>query len=242
MKKILGHECHDQHDLMQVVMFEAGGVNAETLLPSSSTSKIVDVSWPYPDVLCEIKSITVNRPTVDSVQTGLGEVLSKDAPKFGGPILFGRGRINTSDVPPETGANMLRKIGEPVYKDLKKANKQIKESRIALDRADAHGVVAIICPPHELDLEVLGWVVWDATREGKLSAVQHCLVAQTPLLAPFGDYKNLSSALTCIKCKPDAASLNSWLPSLTAAWTKAHNDQPPIFGIPPKGWHGQTHE
>jgi hypothetical protein len=88
---------------------------------------------------------------------------------------------------------MLRIVGRGVQKAVNEANRQIKATRDALGRPDAKGCITIISPPHELSPESMAWLIKDALRGGRNSAINSALIAQSPLLAPFGTFPDHSS-------------------------------------------------
>lgn len=117
----------------------------------------------------------------------------RDTPRFGGPLAWGRVRINLADLPKESASNMMRTVGRGVQKAVKDANQQIKATRNALGRPQARGCVVIISPPHELLPQGMSWLVGDTLRDGRNSAINSVLIAQTPVLAPFGTFPDNSS-------------------------------------------------
>ena len=135
-----------------------------------------------------MKSIEVDRPSDPNVQAQIGAGLIRDASRFGGPIRFGKNRVEVSKLSQPTARNLMRTIGRSVQKTIDEANRQIKATRKALGRASAKGCIALISPPHELSPKVMGWLADDALRGGRNSAINCVMIAQTPLLAPFGSF------------------------------------------------------
>lgn len=190
---LYGRDCADQHDLMIAILLAAGGLDAESLTPNDWVGRVADVVFDRDDWIFEVKSVVVDRPSDPKVKAKLGEGLMRDAARFGGPIGWGRNRVKLADLPKETSSNMMRTVGRSVQKAVKDANQQIKATRTALGRPDAKGCVAIISPPHELLPQGMSWLVGDTLRDGRNSAINSVLIAQTPLLAPFGNFPDSSS-------------------------------------------------
>lgn len=224
--------------MLVAALLAAGGCHAEELRPEGIQSQVADIFFQGETAIVEVKSLTTDRPTMSSVQLAVGEQLARDAPKFGGPIVYGKRRVELTDLPEPTAKNVLRKIGQPVIDAVKKANKQIKATKSLIGIPDALGCVGLICPPHDLDHKVLAWLVADAVREGKNSSVNCVIIAQTPLLAPFGIFATGSSAMMFVG--RDGQNLpESLRRRIGAEWATAHG-QEFIEGYPEPGWHGQS--
>lgn len=55
------------------VLLAVGGIDAETLKPKGSNSKIADVIFPGEDWIFEIKSLDADRPNDRAVQNRVGK-------------------------------------------------------------------------------------------------------------------------------------------------------------------------
>lgn len=188
--------CKDQHELMMAVLHRAGGKSAESLVPKEAPGRIADVVFDGTEPwVFEIKSLETNRLQDTAIQEKVGERLARDAAKFGGPVPFGTVWTRVDKLPLPTARNVMRIFGQSVADGLKTASKQIKSTKEKLALPHARGCLTIICPPHELDYEVMGFIVSDAFRNNRHSGVNVVLIAQTPVLAAFGNYKSFDSSL-----------------------------------------------
>lgn len=232
-----GRECKNQHDFMQAILLASNGADAETLLPQGSRSKIADVVFRDEETwIWEIKSIEVDRPSTNSIQEKLGERMGTDQERYSGPVVFGLGRVPLRALPESTAKSFLRLLGQTVLHAVQAANKQIKATRSILNIPEAKGCLCLITPPHELDYEVIGWLVADAIREDRNSAVQSVLIAQTPVLAPFGQFTDGGSSLVPLS-RDGVALPQALLQRIAERWAEAHG-QELVIGLPPRGWHG----
>jgi len=226
-----GAHCTNQHDLLVEILKRAGGKGCETFKPPGSSSKIADVYFERENWIFEVKSLETDRPATKSIHEQVGERLAKDSPKFGGPIVFGSRRVDITSLPEPTARNVMRIIGMNVQDAVKAANAQIKATRKLLDAPNAVGCIAVICPPHELDHDVIPWLVADAIRNGKNSAVQCVLAAHTPLLAPFGRGSGNSSVI--LQGRDGVRPPSEMVEAIGTAWGEIHG-QPIVRGFPPK--------
>lgn len=230
MAEVFGRECENQHDLMVSVLLEAGGLDAEKLRPMGASGQIADVVFADSDLIVEVKSLETDRPSDPAIQRKVGEKLNSDSSQFGGPILFGTRQIDLTSLPEPTAWNILRIIGRNAQAAVDKANRQIKATKQVLNRPNALGCLALICPPHELDHDVVLQLIADAIRGGRNSAIHLAVVAHSPMLAPFGRQVGDSSLVFQGRegIRPSAAMLRK----IGAAWAAAHG-QPLIEGFPP---------
>lgn len=226
-----GALCTNQHDLLVEILKLAGGKDCEGLRPSGSASKIADVYFERENWIFEVKSLETDRPATKSIHEQVGERLAKDSPKFGGPIVFGSRRIDITSLPEPMARNVMRIIGMNVQDAVKTANTQIKATRKLLNAPDAVGCIAVICPPHELDHDVIPWLVADAIRNGKNSAVQCVLAAHTPLLSPFGRRSGDSSII--FQGRDGVRPPSDMVEAIGRVWGDIHG-QPIVWGLPPK--------
>ena len=183
---INGRECANQHDLLTAVLLAVGGVDAGTLKPKGSNSKIADVIFPAEDWIFEIKSLDADRPNDPAVQNRVGKQFDADTKKFGGPIIFGTVNVPLEKMPEPVANNLLRRMGNSVQQAAKAANRQIRATKELWGRPEARGCVAIVSPHFDLTPDTQRWLVTDAIRGSKLSSVHAFVLCQSSMLSTFG--------------------------------------------------------
>lgn len=124
----------------------AGGESCDVIL-GNSPAKRADILFREHRVIVEVKTLTIDRNKLDSVQEKSGRIMQEGALDEGGPVVFGSVAVPLSRVPPRTAERLLMNLGERVRKDLSDAHKQIEGTAQALDFA-CRGLVVIGVPAH----------------------------------------------------------------------------------------------
>lgn len=165
------------------VLIDAGGGAAESAVPSGYKGRVADVLFAEDDVIVEVKSLTTDRANDPGVGQAVGEMFAKSM-HLGAPVIFGTVGVNLHDLDPRVAANTLRIVGRRVQDVTKSANDQIKKTKVALDRPNAFGVVALITPPFKLDRKSIVWTMGDVMRDGRCSGIDLVFLVETPMATP----------------------------------------------------------
>lgn len=151
----------DLHDELVAALLAAGGVEPEALLPLAYTGKRVDVVFPTPRILVEVKSLVEDQIAINSISRRVNPIFQKWA-KLGGPIPFGTVQIPWGKMPAKMQHEMEAALAPRIEQNLKDANKQFRETKLALGWGTTFNVLAIIAPnTFQLDPSVIGRVAWN---------------------------------------------------------------------------------
>lgn len=205
-----------QHDLMMAVLQAAGGIDAETIAPVGYTKKIADIVFTTHDVIVEIKSLTTDRAAQASTADAVSEMFSRST-HIGAPIIFGSVNVKIADLPRPVATNAMRIIGRRVLDEIKAANRQVKATMQALERAGALGVLALITPPFKLDRQSIAWLMGDAMRDGRCSGIDVVLLVETPLHAPAG-VRQYGNSFLSLHSRGDRKVPDELLEAIYTAW------------------------
>lgn len=207
----------DQHELITMVLCEAGGSHAEASLPSGYAGKRADVVFASENLIVEVKSFTSDRRQDPQVATKLGEVMERNA-AFGGPIVFGTVSVRLHDLPKPIAEQALRVVGARVRKEVTSARGQIAATRAVLDMPNAYGLIVFVSPPERLGNQTIAWLINDALKHSaRVDGLDGAMVIETPLGFPADQFKsrNTFSALWSISGRkfPDGLAER-----IAAAW------------------------
>ena len=165
------------------VLERAGGRPIEAFVPSDYDGSIADILFADEDVIVEVKSLTTDRAKDASVIAEVKAMLAANR-HLGAPDPETTVSFGLHDVPPIIAAKVLRIVGKRVQAEVKNANKQIRATKVMLDRPDALGVLAIVTQPFTLDRMSVVWLTGDQFRNGSFSNVNLVLLVETPLASP----------------------------------------------------------
>ena len=215
----------DQHQLVEAVLQKSGGQEIDDLLPERYKGKKADIVFSGDNVIVEIKSLTSERSTDDSVAEKLGSVLEKGA-AYGAPIVFGEMTINVNDLPRTVAERAVRVIGARARKEVMNAARQIEQTRAILAMPDAYGLIVFISPPHVIGQQTLRWLVHNCLQQrGDFAGLDGALLIQTPLCfggqaMTFGD---TFSSLWSISGRPFPDGLGD---AIGEAWVAVTSQAP----------------
>lgn len=207
----------DQHELITIVLCEAGGSHAEDFLPSGYAGKRADVVFVSDNLIAEVKSFTSDRRQDPQVATKLGEVMERNA-AFGGPIVFGTVNVRLHDLPKPIAEQALRVVGARVRKEVTSARSQIAATRAVLEMPDAYGLIVFVSPPERMGNQTIAWLINDALKHSAhVDGLDGAMVIETPLGFPIGQFKsrNTFSAVWSISGRKFPDGLTE---RIAAAW------------------------
>jgi len=174
----------DQHELLIRVLCAAGGAEMESVLPPGYVGERADVLFGRYDVVVEVKTLATDRANDPKIWDALGQMFAENVNE-GAPIIFGQTKIGLHDLPENIAVKALRIVGKRVQREAAKANRQIKSSKAALGRANAFGLLVLVTPPSGTDRHSLVWLIKDAMRGGRCSAINGIFLVETPIASPF---------------------------------------------------------
>lgn len=205
-----------QHDLMVRVLVAAGGQQIERLTPPGYQGSIADILFVDENVIVEVKSLTTDRATDESVIAEVKAMLAANR-DLGAPDPETTTRFGLHDVPPIIAAKVLRIIGRRVQAEVKNANKQIRATKVMLGRPDALGVLAIVTQPFTLDRMSVIWLTGDRLRNGSFSNVNVVFLVETPLASP-AESRGLRNSFLSPHSRDGKALPKALLEAIFKAW------------------------
>lgn len=142
-------------------------------------------------VVVEVKSITVDRNKVDEIRKKSGQLWS-EAMKHDAPIPFGTVSLPFDGMGRALAEALLMHLGNRVRKELRSANKQIRETVAALGLDNAMGIVLMAVPAHfSLHAGFVATVAGRVLAPGKYSSIHGLIVCGVPI-----DGHTISNPLT----------------------------------------------
>jgi hypothetical protein len=130
-------------DKFYEAMRSIGGLRPAEIDPEAGRALNADVVFRDENVILEVKTLMAD-PTerADHIEK-VSAIYNRWAGRPGVPIIFGRGVINSADVPWEMGFELTRTLADPIRTAVTKANRQIRRVKASLDMPEAHGVLLL---------------------------------------------------------------------------------------------------
>ncbi|AOG02536.1 hypothetical protein BSY18_4138 (plasmid) [Blastomonas sp. RAC04] len=215
----------NQHQLIEAVFCACRGTPVDDLLPPGYKGKKADIVFSDENVIAEIKSLTSDRATDETVSAKLGSVLEEGV-AFGAPVIFGTTTINVNDLPRTVAERAVRVLGRRARKEVTSAARQIEQTRSILRMPDAYGLVVFISPAHIIGQQTLRWLIHDLLQQrGNFAGLDGALLIQTPLC--FGDrdmrFGNTYSSLWSISNRPFPEQVGD---AISEAWNDLTGQSP----------------
>ncbi|MEE9614255.1 MAG: hypothetical protein V3W31_04785 [Thermodesulfobacteriota bacterium] len=137
-KNINIEECFD------MFVKEIGGKLIKELLPKSPKTKNADYLFPESEIIvAELKCLEKDYFRDKDYKRKLNDLYSMWQSKGLVPPIYGRKTINTKDLPLECQTDVLRIVQDSIQRVIKKANKQIRETKEHLGLPHAKGLLLL---------------------------------------------------------------------------------------------------
>jgi hypothetical protein len=127
------------------VVARVGGVRVTSLFRSVPNFDNADYLFREARIIAELKVLHLDRSADQHTQTKIQGLYEKwRANREPVPLIFGNARISTKDLPEENAWELINIFREPIRQILKKANRQIKQTREHFALPDAKGLVLLV--------------------------------------------------------------------------------------------------
>jgi hypothetical protein len=182
---------------MEEILILAGGRPMADFVPSGYSGKIADVYFSGENVVAEVKSITTDRSKSPEMPTKLGDYISTNSHKYGGPVIFGEVTLRLHDLPEPLAKGSLRILGQRIQTEVAAANKQVKATKKMLGQPSAKGLLVFITPPMKIDPHTIGWLVNDAMRGDQFyRSINSVMIVRSPVSSDFQHSEGFNSFLS----------------------------------------------
>jgi len=141
-------KTEDLHDEMCAALESIGGIPPEHIRADADGSRKCDIVFLNRNVLVEVKTLTSDRGTIQSVKEKNGRLLHKWAVRGRAPIAFGTVNIKLAELEKPVAEDILMNVGQRVRDDLTSADKQISATKRHLGLDDVHGLIIFVVPAH----------------------------------------------------------------------------------------------
>jgi len=131
-----------------------GGRRPIEINPKADESLNADVVFQQENVIVEVKTLMADPSERDEYIEKTSAIYNRWVGRPGVPLVYGRNRISSNDLPSEMGFELVQTLAGPIRTAVKKANGQIREVKSSLNMPDAHGVLllcnsgAVTLTPH----------------------------------------------------------------------------------------------
>ncbi len=124
-------------------MRSIGGLRPAEINPAASQTLNADVVFPNENTIIEFKTLVADPSEHADYSQKVSAIYNRWVGRPGVPIIYGRRNINSADVPPEMGFELVRTLADPIRRAVTKANRQIREVKASLNMPGAHGVLLL---------------------------------------------------------------------------------------------------
>ena len=168
------------------------GVKVSGLYKGSPEFDNADYWFKQYNVVAELKCLMEDKgqdtKTQEKVQVILDDHLYGVESKL---VIFGDVVVNSKDVSERCTKDIAEVYRRPIHGVIKKANKQIRETKLRLDATGAHGLLIIINDKNTaLDPSHAMWMVMETLRRGGFQSIDSVLYITLDLLAYLANVSN----------------------------------------------------
>jgi len=161
------------------------GIKVSDLYQGSPTFDNADYWFKKYNVIAELKCLIEDkgqdRKINEKIQNIFDKHLYVKKPKI---VAFGTNTINSSDISKQCEKDVAEVYRRPLQGVMKKANKQIRETKVNLKVEDAHGLLIIINDKNTaLDPSHAIWLIRETLRRDGLRSINSVLYITLNLLA-----------------------------------------------------------
>lgn len=126
------------------VVERCGGSRVDALFPCGLEWENADYYFHSIPVVAELKEVTTDLNDDTELQARLGKILGRHAGKEGVPIFFGKAPIRIDLLPDDVRREMMTPFKRKLESRVKKAAKQIKETKAQLKVPNARGLLILV--------------------------------------------------------------------------------------------------
>lgn len=153
-------------------MARVGGVRVTAEVKSPGFDN-ADYLFREAGVIAELKVLELDRSRDKNTQTKVQNLydtwIHNREPV---PLIFGKARLSTTNLPAEQAWQLVNIFREPVRQALKKANKQIKETKEHFGLPDAKGLVLLVNESNvALEPGPMAQMIWQILDSQRLSGI-----------------------------------------------------------------------
>lgn len=126
------------------IVEKCGGCRVESLFPGGLDWENADYFFRDAAVVAELKEVTTDLNEDAHLRTRLGEILQRYAGREGVPIVFGTAPVRIDLLPDDCRREMMLPFKRKIEGCVKKAARQIKETKERLNVPDARGLLILV--------------------------------------------------------------------------------------------------
>lgn len=201
--------------------------------------KISELVGPSPDflnadylfneynVIAEMKCLEENKIKDEKIREKASKLHEKCLSEQKAPVIvFGRARVSTDGFPEEFTKNIIELYRNPIRGVIKKANKQIRETKEYLNKNDAHGLLILVNDGHTaLDPNSMMWILNETFRRDGLTSISSALYFTVNLKAEHPQlHKDILVWIPCYR-NPNNKCSEQLLERLSESWFEKVSDR-----------------
>lgn len=160
----------------------AGGCRVDTLFEEPIAFENADYFFERPGVVAELKELTVDLAESRELSQRLGAILQKHAGKPGVPLVFGTAPVRIDLLPGDVRREMMQPFKRKLEGCVKKANRQIKETKKRLGRDDDRGLLILVNEANTMLRPDLAFFFLHHILSGQYSSIDQIVYCTVNLL------------------------------------------------------------
>jgi hypothetical protein len=169
-----------------------GGVKVSDLYKGSPVFDNADYWFKQYNVVAELKCLMEDKGQDNKTQGKVQNIFNSHLySRESKVVIFGTVKVNSSDVSEQCTKDIAEVYRRPIQGIMKKANKQIRETKVELKATSAHGLLIIINDKNTaLDPSQAMWMVTESLRRDGFRSIDSVLYITLNLLASHPDINN----------------------------------------------------
>tara|TARA_R110002074_G_scaffold221339_1_gene391911 strand:+ start:6298 stop:7116 length:819 start_codon:yes stop_codon:yes gene_type:complete len=162
---------------------EIGGNKVSDSLSGSPNFDNADYIFEKYNVIAELKCLTEDKSEDDVIKIKTDDIFSRYF-KESGFVVFGTTWISSDQLSPNCTKEISELYRKPIKGAMKKANKQIRETKENLNKESAHGLLILVNDKNKaVDPSRINWILAETFKRDSLSSINSVLFITLNMLA-----------------------------------------------------------